>query len=170
MCGSVYLYILGTCHYALNTFSALPNLPNRWILVNTVRESQFLQLLVNLCENARECSQIFGIRLFLENWCYVQFRLYTNKEFFKFLFRKCCRDPRTWPYKKHRNAWSTYHTQLVMSSTDSSWTTEHCGGRRTSARSQCQCTDVSYQNIWDNLCILGRIKLTKDVFFQFFWT
>ncbi len=68
MCGSVYLNILAICHYALNTFSAFPNLLNRRILVNTVCESQFSRLLVNLCEDARECWQIFGIRLFLENW------------------------------------------------------------------------------------------------------
>ncbi len=42
MCGSVYSYILGICHYVPNTFSALPNLWNRQILANTLYESQFL--------------------------------------------------------------------------------------------------------------------------------
>ncbi len=60
MCGSVYLPILGIHHYAPNTFSALLNLPNRQILVNTICESQFSWLLVNLCKNVRECWQIFS--------------------------------------------------------------------------------------------------------------
>ncbi len=68
MCGSVFSYILGIRHYVPNTFSAPPNLQKRQILVNTLYESQFSGLLVNLCENARECWQIFGIRLFSEYW------------------------------------------------------------------------------------------------------
>ncbi len=59
MCGSVYSYILTIRHYAPNTLLALPNLPNRQILVgilvNTCSENQFLQLFVNLHENAQEC-------------------------------------------------------------------------------------------------------------------
>ncbi len=66
---SVYSYILNICCYAPNTFSALPNLPNgrilAKILANTVSESQFSQLLVNLRENA---WRKFSIRLFSENW------------------------------------------------------------------------------------------------------
>ncbi len=62
MCGSVYSYILGIRHYAPNTFSALPNLRNRRILArifaNTLCESWFSWLLVNLCENAQECLRI----------------------------------------------------------------------------------------------------------------
>ncbi len=34
------------------------------LLANTVCENQFSQLLVNLCENVRECRQIFGICLY----------------------------------------------------------------------------------------------------------
>ncbi len=68
MRGSLYSYILSIRHYAPNTFLALPNLPNRRILANTLWESQFSQLLINLCENAPECWRIFGIRLFSENW------------------------------------------------------------------------------------------------------
>ncbi len=71
ICGSAYSYILGIRHYALNTFSTLPDLPNRRmlarILVNAACESQFSQLHVNLCENAQECWQIFHIRPFSEN-------------------------------------------------------------------------------------------------------
>ncbi len=55
ICGSVYLYTLGIRHYALNTFLVLLNLPNRRILPNTVCESQFSRLFVDLCKNAGEC-------------------------------------------------------------------------------------------------------------------
>ncbi len=72
MCRLVYSYILTIRHYAPNTFSALPNFQKRRILArilaNTVCESQFSRLLVNLCENTRERRQIFGIRLFSEDW------------------------------------------------------------------------------------------------------
>ncbi len=68
MCGSVYSYILGIRRYMPNTFSALPNWRNRRILANTLCESQFPRLLVNLCENARECWRLFGIHIFSENW------------------------------------------------------------------------------------------------------
>ncbi len=37
------------------------------ILGNAGYAGQFSQLLVNLCENIRECQQIFGVRSFLEN-------------------------------------------------------------------------------------------------------
>ncbi len=57
MCGSVYSYILGIRHYAPNTFSVLPKLPSRRILANTICESQFSRLLVNLCENARDVDK-----------------------------------------------------------------------------------------------------------------
>ncbi len=47
MCGLVYSYVLGIRHYALNAFSALPNLSNRQILerilANTIWANQFLQ-------------------------------------------------------------------------------------------------------------------------------
>ncbi len=57
MCRSVYSYILGIRHYALNRFSALPNFWKRRKLANTVRKSQFSQLLINLCENTQECHE-----------------------------------------------------------------------------------------------------------------
>ncbi len=83
ICGSTYSYILGICHYAPNTFSTLPNLWNRRILAristNTLYESQFTRLLINLRENGRECRQIFGIHLFSKNWrmCDSAFRCWT---------------------------------------------------------------------------------------------
>ncbi len=72
-----YSYILSISHYAPNTFSELPNFQKRWILANSVCESQFLRLLTNLCDNARECWRIFGIRLFspIRELEYVWFRL-----------------------------------------------------------------------------------------------
>ncbi len=66
----VYSYILVIRRYAPNTFLALPNFRKRQILANTVCESQFSQLLVNLCENARECyeySEFAYSRSFSEN-------------------------------------------------------------------------------------------------------
>ncbi len=75
---SVCVYVLAICHYASNTFPALPNLPNWWTLANTVCENQFLQLLINLCKNARECGRIFGICLFsaiLQKLMYVRIQL-----------------------------------------------------------------------------------------------
>ncbi len=78
MCGSMYSYILVIRHYVSNTFSALLNLRNRWILANILCESQFSRLLINLCENARERWRIFGVRLFsliLRELVYVQFHL-----------------------------------------------------------------------------------------------
>ncbi len=72
MCRSVYSYILPIHHYAPTTFSAISNLPNSQILAkilaNNICENQFSRLRVNLCENTQECIQIFGIRLFPENW------------------------------------------------------------------------------------------------------
>ncbi len=65
----MYSYILGSIrHYMPNTFLAFSNLRNGRILANTLYESQFSQLLVNLCEDAGECWRIFGIHLFSENW------------------------------------------------------------------------------------------------------
>ncbi len=40
-------------------------------LANTVHESQFSQLLVNLCESTRECWRTFSIRLFSAIKIYV---------------------------------------------------------------------------------------------------
>ncbi len=57
MCGSVYSYILGIRHYAVDRFSTLPNFWKRRISANTSCKSQFSRLLVNLCENARECYE-----------------------------------------------------------------------------------------------------------------
>ncbi len=57
MGGSAYSYILAIRHYASNRFLALPNFWKRWILANTVCESQFSRLLVNLCKNARKCYE-----------------------------------------------------------------------------------------------------------------
>ncbi len=85
MCGSVYSYILGIRHYAPNRFSALPNFWKRQILVrilvNIVRESQFSRLLVNLCENDRECYEysVFTYsRPILGESTYVLLRLQIN--------------------------------------------------------------------------------------------
>ncbi len=75
---SMYSYILGICHHAPNTFSALSNLPNRQILANTLYENQFSPSLVNLCENVWECWRTFGICLFspiLQELVYVRFRV-----------------------------------------------------------------------------------------------
>ncbi len=71
MCGSVYSYILGIPYYVPNRFSALSNFWKRRILANAVCESQFLRLLVNLCEYTRECyeySVSVYSRPFSENW------------------------------------------------------------------------------------------------------
>ncbi len=74
VCGLVYSYILGIRYYAPNTFSVLPNLPNRRILANTVCESQFSRLLVNLWENARELTNIRYLPI-LGELTYAHFRL-----------------------------------------------------------------------------------------------
>ncbi len=52
MCGSMYSYILSIHHYAPNTFFALPNLWNRWILANT------LSILVTTCQFMGECPRM----------------------------------------------------------------------------------------------------------------
>ncbi len=86
MCRLVYSYILGTRHYAPNTFLVLSNLRNSRILANTLCENQFSPLLVNLCEKARECRQIFSICLFspiLRELAYVQFCLWKKKRIFQ---------------------------------------------------------------------------------------
>ncbi len=72
MCGLVYSYILRIRYYAPNRFSVLPNFRKKQILANTIRESQFSRLLINLCDNARECyeySMFNYSRPFSENWC-----------------------------------------------------------------------------------------------------
>ncbi len=88
MCGSVYSYILGIRHYAPNRFSVLPHFWKRRILgrilANTVCESQFSRLLVNLCENTRECYEylVFAYsRPFSENrhMCGTTLRLVSYK-------------------------------------------------------------------------------------------
>ncbi len=50
-------YILSTSKFAEST-----NISES--IANTVCENQFSRILVNLCKNARECRQIFGILLF----------------------------------------------------------------------------------------------------------
>ncbi len=70
MCRLVYLYILTVHHYAPSTFSALPNFWKRQLLANTVCESQFSRLLVNLCKNVweyYEYSEFAYSRPFSEN-------------------------------------------------------------------------------------------------------
>ncbi len=81
MWGSVYSCIPAIHHFVPNTFLALPNLPNWWILANVYVENQFSALFVNLCENVQKYRYIFGIRLFLailQELTYVWIRLYTN--------------------------------------------------------------------------------------------
>ncbi len=70
ICRSVYLYILTVRHYALNTFSALPNLANRRILVNTLVKISFcdyLSISARTPENVDEYSVFAYSRLFSEN-------------------------------------------------------------------------------------------------------
>ncbi len=79
LCESVYSYICGIRHYAPNRFSALPNFQKKRILANTVCESHFSRLLINLCES--RMLRIFGICLFSSNLgesTHVWFHLYKN--------------------------------------------------------------------------------------------
>ncbi len=99
MCGSVYLYILDIRRYVPNTFLALPNFWKRWILVrilaNTICESQFLQLLVNLCENVTDIRYSHILKPFSENrrMCDSILRLVCN-----YVWPSC--DLHVWPVCK----------------------------------------------------------------------
>ncbi len=56
MCGSVYSYILAIRHYAPNTFSALPNLPNRRIHILKISSRHYSSIYTRTPENINEYS------------------------------------------------------------------------------------------------------------------
>ncbi len=64
MCRSLYLYVLNICYYALNTFSALLNLPNRQImarlLANDVKvgSRDYSSIYARMLKNVGEYSNL----------------------------------------------------------------------------------------------------------------
>ncbi len=117
----MYSYILVICHYALNTFSALPKLPNRLILANTYIKNQFSPLLVNLCENVQECRWIFGIHLFsaIENWCMCgsDFTIIqSNLPTYSFSYGHIHTQPHIITWTSHSNSYSHFHSNSRLDS------------------------------------------------------